>query len=138
MTQVTFPYIERQHPIFGLVKRPLLKLEFYSLRFNLWVAVDDILVDTGADISTFPLPLGQLLIAEIEAGQPIHLGGVVISATMFNAYVHLVQARLGQITFDLPIAIVTSTAVPPILGRHQALDRFTIQFVQGQETIIEI
>jgi hypothetical protein len=56
---------------------------------------------------------------------------------MFNGYVHQVQARLGELVFDLPLAVVTSSTIPPILGRWQALDRFQAHFVYGHELTIE-
>ncbi len=137
MTTITFPYVERHHPLLGSVKRPLLRLELHSERFNLWIALDDVLADTGADLSVVPLPFGQLLVTNVESGQPTQLGGIVSSTSAFNGYIHQIQARLGETEFELLVAVVTTATIPPIFGRRQALDRFEVRFVHGQELIIE-
>jgi hypothetical protein len=38
----------------------------------------------------------------------------------------------------MPIAVSLSSAVPPIWGRREALDRFTVSFVEGRELVLEI
>ncbi len=137
MSRLSFPYVWRSHHIFGTVLRPLLKLNLYSVRFGIWVALDEVLADTGADISVVPLPIGQLLVADISTGQPIQLGGVISSTAMFNAFLHRVPVKLGDKQFDMPLAVVTSSTIPPIFGRREALDQFEVRFIKGQELVIE-
>jgi len=127
MTRLIFPYVEQEHPVFGKVNRPLLKLAFYSEHFDRWLAVNKILVDTGADISVIPLPLGQILVNEVESGQPMQLDGVLVSNFMVNAFMHRIQTRLGNYVFEMPAAVSTSTVIPPIFGRQEALDRFMVR-----------
>lgn len=67
----------------------------------------------------------------------MRLGGVVTSTMQFHAYLHAIQVRLGKEVFDMPVAIVEATAIPPIFGRRGALDRFVARFVSGEELIIE-
>ncbi len=138
MTPLNFPYTERSHSLFGTIKRPLMTLCLHSGLFDQWLVLNEVLVDTGADISVVPLPLGQILVDHIEEGQPTHLGGVVSSVMMFNAYVHRVQAKVGAKTFQMPVAIALSETIPPIFGQKDALDRFTVRFIKGQELIIEL
>ena len=138
MTHIRFPYAERSHSLFGTIKRPLMTLHLHSSLFDQWLVLNEVLVDTGADISVVPLPLGQILVDHIEEGQPTHLGGVVSSVAMFNAFVHRVQAKVDEKPFEMPIAIALSETIPPIFGQKDALDRFTARFVKGQELIIEL
>ncbi|EDN65782.1 hypothetical protein BGP_2476 [Beggiatoa sp. PS] len=138
MTQFTFSYTEQEHPIFGQITRPLLKFALYSTRFGEWLSVKKVLADTGADISVVPLPLGQILVAEVELGQPIQLGGILSSNLIVNGFVHQIQAKIDDYHFDMPIAISTSSTIPPILGRKNALDRFKVSFIHGKELILEI
>ena len=137
MTKFTFPYLEQEHPIFGKVTRPFIKLSLYSGHFSQWLSVKKVLADTGADISVIPLPLGQLLVSEVELGQPIQLGGMLSSNLMINAFVHQIEAKIGNYTFEMPVAISTSSTIPPIFGRQKALDRFKVSFVHGSEIILE-
>ena len=132
-----FPYQERAHPLFGVVQRPLMRLALRSERFGRWIALDDVLADTGADLSVVSLPVGRLLFTDVEQGEPIQLGGVISSAQMFGAFVHGVQVRLGESEWEMPLAVVVSEAVPPIFGRQAALDRFVARFVSGEELILD-
>jgi hypothetical protein len=138
MTTLRFPYIERSHTLFGTIKRPLLTLFLHSDLFDQWLILKDVLVDTGADISVIPLSLGQIIVDYIEHGEPIYLGGRLSSGTMFNAFVHRVQAKLGDISLEIPVAIALSDTIPPILGRREALDRFNAYFVNGQELVLNV
>jgi len=138
MTKFTFPYVEQEHPIFGTVKRPLIKIALYSKRFQQWLSVDKVLADTGADISVVPLPFGQILFSDVELGQPIQLGGVLSSNLIANAFVHPVQTKIGDHQFEMPVAVSTSSNIPPIFGRQGALDQFKATFVHDVELILEI
>ena len=113
-------------------------LNLYSARFARWFSVKHVLVDTGADISVVPLRLGQLLIEDVQKGQPIQLGRVISSAAMFHGVVYRIQAQIGEITFEMPVAVAMTTTIPPIFDRREALDRFTVRFVKGQELTIEM
>lgn len=138
MTQFVFPYVEQEHPIFGKVMRPLIKVTMYSERFQKWLAVDKVLADTGADISVVPLPFGQILFSDVELGQPIQLGGVLASSLTVNAFVHHVQAKVGSHAFEMPVAVSTSSNIPPIFGRQGALEQFKATFANDVELILEI
>jgi len=138
MTRIVFPYIEQEHPIFGKINRPLIKIAFYSERFGKWLSIDKVLADTGADISVIPLPFGQILISEVELGQPIQLGGILSSNLMANAFVHRIKAKINSHEFEVPVAVSMSSKIPPIFGRQEALDQFLVSFVQGRELVLEI
>lgn len=138
MTTLTFSYTEQEHPVFGKITRPLMKISLYSERFGEWLSVNKVLVDTGADISVVPLPLGQILVPDVELGQPIQLGGMLSSNVMVNAFMHRIQTRIESHLFEMPVAVSTSLTIPPILGRQDALNRFKVSFVDGKKLILEI
>ena len=62
MFEKTFKYRERESRIFGSVKRPLIDIEIFSEIDKKWYLVEDILADSGADISVFPYNQSQLFI----------------------------------------------------------------------------
>ena len=136
MSALNFPYVEGTSVIFGTVLRPLISLEAYSELLGRWVLLENLLADTGADISVLPRPLGELLIGEITTGQYSPLSGINPGAVL-PAFIHVVQIRLGDEEFEMPVAIADSSLIPPVLGRKDALDRFVVRFVVGEETIIE-
>ncbi len=138
MKKLTFPCAEKEHHIFGKITRPLVTLAFFSERFGRWLEVGQILADTGADISVIPLPLGQILVSDVGNGIPMYLGGVLSSDMSVNAFVHRIKARIRDYSFEMPVAVSLSSAIPPIWGRREALDRFTVSFVEGRELVLEI
>jgi len=48
-------YQDRESRIFGSVKRPLIDIEIFSEIDKKWYLVEDILADSGADISEISL-----------------------------------------------------------------------------------
>jgi hypothetical protein len=136
MPALNFPYIEGASVIFGTILRPLVSLEAYSEPLGQWVPLENLLADTGADISVLPRPLGELLVDDVTAGRYSPLSGINPSAVL-PAFIHIVQVRLGDEEFEMPLAIADSSLIPPVLGRKDALDRFVVRFVVGEETIIE-
>ena len=136
MPALSFPYVEGASDIFGTVLRPLVSLEAYSELLERWVLLENILADTGADISVLPRPLGELLLDDITTGHYFPLSGVNPVAIV-PAFVHIIRVRLGDAEFEMPVAIADSPLVPPLLGRRDALDRFVVRFVVGEETVIE-
>jgi len=138
MKNLIFPYTEKEHHLFGKISRPLVRLAFFSERFGRWLEVGQVIADTGADISVVPLPLGQILVSDVQKGIPIYVGGVLSSDMSVNAFVHRIKARIGDYGFEMPVASSLSSVIPPIWGRQEALDRFIITFVQGRELMLEI
>jgi hypothetical protein len=69
MPALSFPYIEGASDIFGTVLRPLVSLEAYSELLERWVLLENLLADTGADISVLPRPLGELLLDDVTTGR---------------------------------------------------------------------
>ncbi len=88
-------------------------------------------------MSVIPLRPGKLLIGDVQKGKPIQLGRVVSSAAMFHGFMHNIQVQIAEIIFEMPIAVAMTTAILPIFGRKEALDRFSVRFVKGQELVLD-
>jgi Retroviral aspartyl protease. len=131
MPEVEFPYIEQESKIFGKILRPLISLEFFSNLRHDWIPVDEVLADTGADVTILPRFIGEILVDDITTGQYIEIKGVVPSSTLV-AFIHQMKIRIGDKEFELPVAIADSNAVPSIFGRLHGLDRFDVSFSQGK------
>ncbi len=138
MNKLIIPYTEKEHPVFGKINRPLVRLALFSECIGKWLEVGQVLADTGADISIIPLPLGQVLVSDVGNGEPLHVGGALSSDKFVNAFVHRIPARIGNHSFEMPMAVSLSSAIPPIWGRQEALDRFSISFIRGKEMVLEI
>ena len=132
MSKVSYKYKERGSTIFKNVLRPLINLEIYSTVDEEWYITEDVLVDSGADLSLLPYRNGKLFILDIESGDEIEIRGVVPYSKLI-VYLHRLRFRIGQMKFDAPVGISESDDVPPILGRVDALDDFLVEFDRGKE-----
>ncbi len=127
----SFNYKKQDSGLFGKVLRPVIQLEAYSRIANDWLAFENILADTGADISMLPRSIGEELVGDITQGKKVQIRGVVPKARL-NVYIHNLKFRLNSTQFVLPVAIATTDKVPPILGRVRGLDLFNANFRKGR------
>lgn len=129
-----YPYVEKRSKILGRVKRPLVPIEIEGNKG--WVPVDEVLVDTGADISLLPRSIGELAVDDITKGEYVEIKGVVPSAVLI-AFIHDLRLRVAGKVFKTKVGIADSNDIPPILGRFKSLDLFGIDFRNGREIIFE-
>jgi hypothetical protein len=97
-----------------------------------YVLLEDVLVDSGADVSVVPRDVGEALWEDVTRGRYIEIQGIVPS-TKLIAYLHPVKILLGSWAFNTQVAVADSNNVPPVLGRFQALDRFLLTMRNGRE-----
>ncbi len=131
MSIITFPYKERENKILGRILRPLISLEVFSQTAKEWEIIDDVVVDTGADITTLPRFLAEPLVEDITAGEYVEIRGIAPGTTLV-AFLHNLKMRINDKEFTTKVAIADSNDVPPLLGRFQALDLFEACF-DGKE-----
>jgi hypothetical protein len=120
MCQIEFPYAEEESNIFGSVMRPRISMDLFSTFRDEWLPIDDVLADTGADLTVLPRFIGELLTVDITDGKYSEIKGV-IPGTILVAYVHQIEVRIGTLVFEAPVAIADSNDVPSIFGRGQCL-----------------
>lgn len=129
-----FPYIEKESRILGRILRPLIQIEIFSRERKDWEVIDEVLADTGADLTVLPRYLGENLIRDITSGKYVEIKGVVPTSVLV-AFIHKLKIKVAGKEFDTKVAIADSNDVPPILGRFDALDLFNIDFKKGKEMI---
>ena len=129
-----YPYLEKRSKILGRVRRPLVPVEI--AKGEEWIPVDEVLVDTGADITLFPRLIGELIVGDITKGKYVEIKGVVPSAALI-AFIHNLRLRVAGKEFETKVGIADSNDIPPLLGRFESLDLFGIEFRRGREIIFE-
>jgi hypothetical protein len=107
-------------------------VEIFSSVYNKWFFVEDILADPGADVSVLPYNQGQLFVEKVEAGDETELYGIVPYVKL-TAYIHRLNFRINNEEFTAAVAIAETDDVPPILGREEAINKFTFEFDKGTE-----
>jgi hypothetical protein len=131
MGEIEFPYAKEESGVFGSVMRPRIIMDLFSIPRAEWLPIDDVLVDTGADLSVLPRFIGELLVKDTTDGKYSEIKGVIPGTTLV-AYVHQILARVGSLEFEAPVAIADSNDVPVIFGRVDGLDRFDANFLNGE------
>ena len=130
---IDFPYIEEKSDIFGIIKRPRMALEIFSKLKREWIVIDEVLVDTGADLTVLPRFIGEMLIEDITTGKYIEIKGITPGIVLI-AFVHTMQTRIDKKELKLSVALADSNAVPSIFGRVDGLDKFNVSFLKGKKT----
>lgn len=125
---VVFPYESKPSHIFGLVKRPIAEVSFWSERRNRWLNYN-MIVDTGADYTLLPysasLDLRLDLKREAKIFQTFGIGG--------TEKVYLIlkyKIRIGRLDLIVPIGFLKRDDVPPLLGRQDCLNKLDLRFNQ--------
>src|SRR3989344_4605297 len=125
-----FYYIEKESRIVGRILKPLIDIEILS-KDGLWYGLDEVLADTGADITLIPKHVGEVLVGDISLGRKAHIKGV--TPFEMTVYIHDLKIRIAGKEVETKVAIADSDEAPAVLGRFEALDKFDAGFVRGKE-----
>ena len=136
MPALRFPYRIGHSDLLGRIRRPLLTISFFSERFHEWIEIENLLADTGADLTLLPSHLGELLVSNIRDAKRGVVRGIVPGRGL-RIYRHRLSLRIGTRSFRGTVGIADSTAVPALLGRHQALDHFNAVYRRGKVLVLE-
>lgn len=131
-----YPYRERRSELFGRVDRPLIKIKIFSKIKNLWIPVYDTLADTGADVSTMPRYIGEMVVGDITTGKRVEIKGIVPNSRLI-AYIHELEIEIVGRKTKLPVAISDSSETNTILGRVKGLNLFDVEFQKGKAIVFK-
>lgn len=124
--KVSFPYGSEHSQIFGIVKRPLAQVAFWSKRRMRWFNYT-MIVDTGADYSLLPYSASEDLKIDLEKeSQVFKTFGIGGSETVY--LIKKFKIRIGDCELSVPIGFLSRDDVPPLLGRQECLNRFNLLF----------
>jgi hypothetical protein len=103
--------------------------------FSQWITIDDVLADTGADISILPKSLGILLVGQIRQGKKYRMTGLMANSVRYF-YLHQIKTKLGNKKLDAVFAVALRDDIPPTLGRIKGLDKMNIEYKKGRQIVI--
>jgi hypothetical protein len=129
------PYVDEKSQLYHTIRRPKLNLSIYSRNLHCLVKVENILADTGADISVLPKSLGTLILGDFKHGRRYRVSGLTLT-DVSNMYIQKLSVRIGNRTFRTDFAISNSDDIPPTLGRVGALDKFEVVYSKGKKLVI--
>lgn len=122
---VAFPYERRPSLPFGLIQRPVARVEWHSAIFKRWIAYT-MVVDTGADYCVLPASAALDLGVTLQRCEPSTASGVGGTQPIFLH--HATRMRIGRWDLLVPVGFVNREDLPPLLGRHRCLDVFDLRF----------
>lgn len=131
---VSFPFQKYNSPLFTTIYQPIAFAEIQSSKTKKWVGVWGI-VDTGADYILLPKDHLQKLEVDLEKDcettPTFGVGGEEKSYLLRKA-----KIRLGFWDRIAPIGFLDRDDVPPLFGRQEFLETFTLTF-KNHKTIFE-
>lgn len=124
--KISFPYEVEPSQIFGVVKRPIAQVSFWSEKRKRWLNYT-LIVDTGADYTLLPysaaFDLGVDLERDCREYKTFGIGG--------SENVYLVKGfkiKLGKRELKIPLGFLSRDDIPPLLGREECLNKFAVLF----------
>jgi len=129
---ITFNYRREKSAITGDILRPVASIEFRS-EDGVWIELRPY-IDSGADITLIPLTFGRLLGLELKKEEIKHLRG--IGGVGVPVVIKEVDTRINGTEFPVRVAWALEEDLPPLLGRVDIFDRFTITFDQRKEIVM--
>lgn len=125
--RLIFPFESQKTEIFGIIKRPVAEVLFWSKILRKWIPVK-MVVDTGADYTLLPLWLSQKLgidpKADCKKFETRGVGGSKLVFLVKNGW----KAKLGSWEKNVSLGFLDDNDIPPLLGRHDFLERLKVTF----------
>lgn len=123
---LTFEFEKVNSPLFGTVYRPVAWVEFWSKNQKEWIGIW-MVVDSGADYSLLPRYmseyLGINLTKDCKSFSTFGIGGREGIYLLEKA-----KIKLGDWAITAPLGFLERDTVPPLLGRHCFMEKFSTLF----------
>ena len=108
----SFAFTPVQHPKFGILLRPFLRVRLIGPQHNVWQRM---LLDSGADFTTLPATLADHLGYSLPSEPSGHVKG--IAGVPLPYVVGEIDIEVGGISYHVRLAWVRSERAPALLGR---------------------
>jgi hypothetical protein len=125
--KTTFRFHRLASDVFGSIYRPYADILVYGP--NRKPRTITMVVDTGADYTIFPRREAALFGIDLSRDCTIHTTYGVGGPETVYLYPKL-EMVLGEARVQIPVGFLNTNEVPPLLGRHQCLERFKTCFDQ--------
>ena len=122
----SFPFSIVHHPLFGILRRPLIPVRLIGPQRSLWQRM---LLDSGADFTTLPAAVAEHLGFVLPSEASGEVNGIAGVPVPYVA--GALDVEIGEGRFHLRVAWVLAANAPALLGR---LDLFRQADVIFQET----
>lgn len=125
--QIGFPFEIQETSNFGVIRRPVVDVNFWSKDLKAWVPVK-MIVDTGADYTLLPLWLYSKLGVDIKKDCNHFYTSGVGGKRMVYVLKGLWKIKLGDWESNIRLGFLNDNFVPPLLGRLDCLEKIKVCF----------
>lgn len=133
---VKFSFENAGQGTFGRILRPIAKVTFKSSSVEKWVDVW-MIVDTGADYTILPRHFSEKLRISLEKDCIKDVTKGVGGEQAVYLCKSKIQAKIGSLERNVPLAFLDSDEVPPLLGRLGFLETFNTEFLRSHVVIFK-
>ena len=131
--KISFSYEEKHSNIFKVVKRPIVLVDIWSIKLNKFLTYSFI-VDTGADYTLLPKIIAKDLGIDILKDCYLYESKGIGGREHVYFLKKKIAIKIGESKRQIPIGFIDRNDIPPLLGRQQCLDTFTLTFSQFTTT----
>ena len=137
---ITYPYRKSRRPNGSYVGMPVIPIECYSHKFNIFIIVE-FLVDSGADVSMISKDSAEMLGLDVDWNDEKPLDGVGGTVQSCPAKIRAkLIAKHAQKSLNIPVRVIPSSSgvssMPNILGRSPFFEWFDILFRESEQKLI--
>lgn len=124
---ISLPFKKESSNIFGPIYRPYLPVSFLIEPLTQWANVS-MVVDSGADYTLLPFFYAKRFMIDLKHHAVLfQTGGVGGSASVYLLRKRH-RVRIGPWERMIPLGFLTKNDIPPLMGRHQFLETFSVCF----------
>ena len=123
---VRFPFEIKSSGVFGPIRRPVAKVDFWSRLTKNWVEII-LLVDTGADYTLLPKFYAEDLGVDVERECAPHITSGVGGGERVYLLPRM-HVRIDGWELAVPVGFLERDNIPALLGRQYFLEDFKVEF----------
>lgn len=132
--KISFPYEEKPSTIFKTIKRPIVRVDFWSKKTSSWIEYY-LIADTGADYTLLPPHIAFELGVDLENDCREFLTSGVGGTEKVYFLKRGLKIKMGKREKAIPVGFLERKDIPPLLGREGCLNDFDVRFARFITTI---
>lgn len=125
--KINFPYEEKKSSIFKKILRPVVRVKFWSSKYDRWIEYS-MIADTGADYTLLPFSKARDLGIDLEKDcKKLESSGIGGKELVYFSK-KKIKVVIGVYELVIPFGFLSRDDIPPLLGREGCLNNFDVLF----------
>lgn len=133
---VRFPFEFIGKDRFGNIYRPVAKVNLKSPQAEIFADIW-MIIDTGADFTILPRHIADKLRISVEKDCHKDITYGIGGEQVIYFCKNKINAKIGKLERQIPLAFLDSNEVPPLLGRLGFLETFNVELLKTHITVFK-